>query len=158
MSDSTPKEPQPYSQPEAETHPRQEGNAQSALTETYSTPPPVSNIEPAPSHSRSENWIWGIVLIAIGAVFLLQNLTPFRLINWWAIFILIPAAGSFVTAWRKYQETGRLTRSARGSLFGGLIFTTVAAIFLFNLDLSRFWPVIIIAAGLAMMANTLLPE
>jgi len=107
---------------------------------------------------RGDNWIWGIALIVLGGLFLLQNLTPFRFINWWAIFILIPAAGSFVSAWRKYQTAGRFSSGVRNSLFGGLIFSVVAAMFLFNLDLGQFWPVFVIAAGLAVMANALLPD
>ena len=107
---------------------------------------------------RGDNWVWGIALIVIGALFLLQNLTPFRLINWWALFILIPAAGSFISAWRKYQENGRVSSGVRNSLFGGVIFTVVAAIFLLNLDLGKFWPIFVIAAGLAVMANALLPD
>jgi len=116
--------------------------------------------EQKPSENRrSDTWIWGVILIVLGGLFLAQNLlVSFRLVNWWAIFILLPAAGSFVSAWRQYQESGRLNGGARRSLFGGLIFTVVAAIFLLNLDLGKFWPVFVIAAGLAVMTNALLPD
>lgn len=110
------------------------------------------------SGTHGGSWIWGIVLIVLGGIFLLQNMTPFRLVNWWAVFILIPAAGSFASAWRRYKEDGRLSNGARGALFGGLIFSVVAAIFLFNLDLGKLWPIFIIAAGLAVMVNSLLPD
>lgn len=158
MSDTPPKDLQPDTPPGPEPFGKAEDHAETPFNQPSAAFPQAPNDEPAPIRPRSENWIWGIVLIALGGVFLLQNLTPFRLINWWAIFILLPAASSFVAAWRKYQEAGRLTRGARGSLFGGLIFSMVAAIFLLNLDLSRFWPVFIIAAGLAIMVNTLLPD
>jgi hypothetical protein len=142
MDDNPHQEQQPYSPP-AQTQ---------AETERAADP------QDMPARPRGGSLIWGVVLVVVGGLFLLQNISPFRLVNWWAIFILIPAIGSFVAAFQKYKADGRLSAPARGSLFGGLIFTTVAAIFLFNLDLGRYWPVFIIAAGLAVLANSLLPE
>ena len=55
-------------------------------------------------------WILGLVLIAVGGVFLLQNSGfPVLVGNWWALFILIPAIGAFAAAWTLYQQTGQLT-------------------------------------------------
>ena len=152
MSDNPTQEPKPYDpiEPAANVPPVQ--------TEVKNEPPRESISADRRSGSHGDSWIWGIVLIGLGGIFLLQNLTPFRLINWWAIFILIPAAGSFASAWRRYKDDGRLSNGARGALFGGLIFSVVAAIFLFNLDLGKLWPVFIIAAGLAVMVNSLLPD
>jgi len=40
----------------------------------------------------NSNWIMGVVLIALGGLFLLGNLLPGSFMtNWWAVFILIPA-------------------------------------------------------------------
>ena len=50
------------------------------------------------------NWIWAVVLIVLGLVFLVQNLTGFTLDNWWALFILIPAVAAFANAWRANQH------------------------------------------------------
>ena len=105
-----------------------------------------------------DNWIWGIILVILGGLFFLQNFSTFHLVNWWAVFILIPAAGSFATAWRRYQASGRLTSSTRSTLFGGVIFTVVALIFLLNLDLGRWWPVFLVAAGLAVVLNAFFPD
>jgi hypothetical protein len=102
-------------------------------------------------------WIGGVILILLGAVFLLQNLTGFSLDNWWALFILIPAFGAFATAWNNYRSNGSLTSAGRGSLIGGFILTLIAGAFLFNLDLGNLWPVILIIIGLAILANALLP-
>ncbi len=103
-------------------------------------------------------WIGGTVLIILGVVFLLQNLGAFALENWWALFILIPAVGSFGNAWREYQGAGGyLTPSARGSMIGGLVLTMVAAIFLFNLNWGLLGPILIILAGTAILLNALLP-
>jgi hypothetical protein len=156
MSDNPTQEPKPYVPIETTAStPRPE-------TEASNAPPQGPVITDHRSVDRggghSQNWIWGIVLIALGGIFLLQNMTPFRLVNWWAIFILLPAAGSFTSAWRKYKEDGRLGSGARSALFGGVIFSVVAAIFLFNLDLGKLWPIFIIAAGLAVMVNSLLPD
>jgi hypothetical protein len=103
-------------------------------------------------------WIPGIILIALGLIFLLQNLTNFHLQNWWALFILIPAIGSFATAWNQYQQAGRLTSASRGPLIGGLVFTLISLIFLLNLDFSRFWPIFLIIAGLGALVSALLPD
>jgi phosphatidylserine synthase len=155
MTNQDPDEPKAYEAPSTETPADAPANIPEINPMMNEDTPrtPVTETRP-----RGDSWVWGIVLIILGGVFLLQNLTPFRVINWWAVFILIPAAGSFISAWRKYQQTGRFSGGVRSSLFGGLIFTTVAAIFLLNLDLGRFWPVFVIAAGLAIMVNTLLPD
>lgn len=104
----------------------------------------------APAQRRWENnWIGGIVLIAIGVIFLLSNLTNFYINNWWALFILIPAVANFGNAWRNYQAHGHLSRSARGSLTGGIILTLIASAFLFNLDWGLIWPLFLIVGGLS---------
>jgi hypothetical protein len=145
--------PQPYD-PGPDAKPPHSGQPSSTPQENRS----AMDMDRPLSQPKRENWIWGIILIILGGLFLLQNFSTFHLLNWWAIFILIPAAGSFVTAWRNYQASGRLTSSARSSLFGGVIFTTVAIIFLLNLDLGRWWPVFLVAAGLAVVINALFPD
>ncbi len=96
-------------------------------------------------HNRSR--VAGIVLIVLGAIFLLQNAGLVIPGNWWALFILIPAAGSFVRAWNNYQAAGNLSGAVRGPLVGGLMLTAVALIFLFDLDWGQLWPVFLIIAG-----------
>lgn len=104
-------------------------------------------------------WVGGAILILLGIVFLAQNLGALALNNWWALFILLPAVGSFGTAWRLYQNAGgRLTAPARGSLIGGLVFTMIAAVFLFNLNWTWFGPLLIILAGIGLLFNSILPS
>jgi hypothetical protein len=108
-------------------------------------------------------WIAGLLLMGLGVAFLLQNLGAFDLgdwlSNWWALFILIPAAGAFGNAAREYQANeGRLTSSARGSIIGGLILTSVATIFLFDLNWEYLGPALIILIGIGVLLNTLLPQ
>lgn len=98
---------------------------------------------------QPKNWGTGLILIGIGIIFLISNTTGFHLHNWWALFILIPAFSKFGDAVNNYQKKGRLTRSGRGSLTGGLILSLIASVFLFNLDWGLIWPVFLIIGGLS---------
>ena len=93
-------------------------------------------------------WIMGVVLIGLGVVFILQNAGALYLQNWWALFILIPALGSFGASYAEYRNNGgRLNSRVRGSVLSGFVFTAVAAFFLFNLNISLLLPAILILAG-----------
>jgi hypothetical protein len=108
---------------------------------------------------RREPWLIGIILIIIGVVFLIQNLTGIYINNWWALFIMIPALESFSRAWQAMQAAdGRLTSTARKSLIGGLVLTTIATILFFNLDWVIFGPILLIVAGAAILLNVVLPK
>ncbi len=97
-------------------------------------------------------WIVGGVLIAIGIIFVLRNISGFTLDNWWALFILIPALGSLATAWQMYEKhERRFTAASRGPLVGGIILLAVTAVFLFKLDWGVIWPGFIILAGLGVL-------
>jgi hypothetical protein len=103
------------------------------------------------------SWVGGAILIAVGVFLLLQTLTSFSLANWWALLILIPAAGGFANGWRTYQSSGRLSAPARASLIGGILLTMVAAIFLLDHNWTVLGPVLIILAGLGLLINVILP-
>jgi len=106
---------------------------------------------------RPYGWFGGAILILLGVIFLLQNLGLPFLANWWALFIFIPAFGAFVTAWNVYQEHGRLTRGGAGSLTVGILLTIMAVAFLLNLATSMFWPILLIAGGVVLLATAFLP-
>jgi Flp pilus assembly protein TadB len=110
--------------------------------------------------ARSGNaWIPGVILVLVGVFLMMQNLGARIFNNWWALFILIPALGAFANAWRAYQEAGRqLTNGARNSLFGGLILTWVAAMFLFNLNWSLLGPILLIVIGIGIFLNVSLQK
>lgn len=96
-------------------------------------------------------WVLGLVLIAVGGVFLLQNAgLPVLVGNWWALFILIPAIGALAAAWTLYRQNGELTRPAVGLITGGLVPLTIALIFLFNYFGSA-WPVLLVVLGAGML-------
>jgi peptidoglycan/LPS O-acetylase OafA/YrhL len=104
--------------------------------------------------SRGSAWIVGLILIVLGTMFLMNNLGTFNIPikNWWALFILIPAVGSFDTALRAYRRAGnRLDRVARSSLLVGLVLTFVTVMFLLDLSWSFFGPVLLILAGIGLV-------
>jgi hypothetical protein len=103
-------------------------------------------------------WIGGVILIGLGVIFLLQNTGALYLQNWWALFILLPALGSFGASYTEYHVSGRFNTRARGSLVAGLVFTAIASVFLFNLNFSLLLPAILIVAGVGMLFNSVLPD
>jgi len=126
--------------------------------------PELAPSQPAPDQPVTEKprrrggrdgWILGAVLIVIGLAFLAGNLTGFRLNNWWALFILIPAFGSLAGAWRDYRANGRLTRAGRGPLIGGLILLAVTLIFLFEVNWGSIWPIFLIIGGIGLLLSAL---
>ena len=96
---------------------------------------------------RNNRWVPGLLIIGLGVVFFVSNVTGFQLENWWALFILVPGIVSFVNAWNAYREDGRWSKRARGGLVGGSIISLVAIIFLFSLDWGKIWPVFLILIG-----------
>ena len=112
----------------------------------------------APSNSTDEpcnspladnkGWMAGVVLIAIGLIFLATNVVGFELNNWWALFILIPAVSNFSSAYENYKQNGRLEKSGRGSITGGLILSLIACTFLFSWDWAVIWPLFLIIGGI----------
>jgi len=100
-------------------------------------------------------WMPGVILILVGTIFLLRNITGFELENWWALFILIPALGNFASAYRLYRSSGQIDRGVRARLFWGLLLSTLSISFLLNLDLGYFWPVFVILAGLGFLLGAL---
>ena len=104
------------------------------------------------THPPHAPWVTGLLLIALGLIFLLLNagLVP-STGNWWALLILLPALLLVVTAWRQYRADGALTRRVAGTLSGALFPLTVALMFLLDLDWGRLWPVFVILPGLSML-------
>jgi hypothetical protein len=114
-------------------------------------------------HERPESFwnnsgpvIAGIALIAIGLIFLLRNFGYPIPINWWAVFIFLPALGAFSAAWSTYQRNGRkVTQPVIGSALVGLLLAGLAVALLLGLDLSLLWPVLLILLGVAALGRGL---
>ncbi len=108
------------------------------------------------SHSPRPAWIAGGVLILLGIIFIVRNIAGLSLGNWWALFILIPAIGSLMTAFRMYERNGgRFTSASRGPLVGGLVLLAITAVFLFHLEWGKVWPLILILVGLGLLLTSL---
>ena len=113
----------------------------------------------AARYAGGGTWVAGLVLIALGALFMLQNMGALVVHNAWALLILIPAAGSFATAVGAFRlNGGRMTATVRGSVIGGLILVAITAFFLFDLDLGKWWPVLLILAGVGALVNAAWPD
>jgi hypothetical protein len=110
------------------------------------------------SGERRHGWLWGALLIVLGVALLYENLGIPFLTNWWALFILIPAFWGYVGAWNRYQSNGMFTRGVAGSLTGALLLTLLALVFLFNVELGVYWPLLLVVGGLALLATGLVPE
>ncbi len=111
---------------------------------------------PAQKPPGTSAWVVGGVLILVGVVFIIRNVTGLELHNWWALFILIPALGSLASAWRIFEKNGmRFTTAARGPLVGGVVLLAIAAIFLFGLDWAVAWPFLLILGGGALLLTSL---
>ena len=107
----------------------------------------------------SDAWIGGTILILIGLVFLLRNLVGFSLENWWALFILIPAFGSFAAARNIYASNGgRFTSAVRSPLIGGFFLTMLALAFLIGIEFQIFLPILMIMGGVVLLVNWLIPD
>lgn len=138
MSENQSYEPQPASQPDQPVEWRE----------------PVREAQPEKHGSGA--WMWGVFLILLGIIFLLDNTNLLHLQNWWALFILLPAMGSFQGAYQAYRNAGnRLTAGVRGSLFGGFLITFVALIFLFGMNFGLLWPVLLLVAGVGLLINAI---
>lgn len=106
---------------------------------------------------RSGGLVAGLVVVAIGVVFLLNNfgvsLGFMEYQNWWAVFILIGAAGPLTHAVRRYRARGSMDGVILHSLVSAAAIITVALIFLFDLSWNLWWPLFVIFGGLWMFAN-----
>jgi hypothetical protein len=105
-------------------------------------------------HGWGGPWIGGVILVVLGVIFLLQNFGMEFPRNWWAFFVLIPAAASFVTAWQVYERRGEWSYAVVGPMIAGLILVAVFAALYYELDWGRFWPVILIIVGLGLLSRS----
>lgn len=98
--------------------------------------------------------IWGAaVLILVGVFFLLQQFGTFSFRNWWALFILIPVAGSIGTAYGMWRRSERFSYAIWSTLWGGIIPLAVALMFLLELDWGTFWPVFVILPSVSVFTS-----
>jgi hypothetical protein len=124
----------------------------------------MSDMTPAPQQegrsrrrSGEGSWMVGLILILLGVAFFLERSGVISMVgNWWAIFIYLAAFASFANAWRAYRGTNAFGQAAGASLTWGLVLTVVASIFMFNLLWDTWWPMILIAVGVGIVASSYL--
>ena len=100
---------------------------------------------------KSNSMLPGLGLILFGSIFLVGNLTGFRLDNWWALFILFPAFGSISAGWSRYRKIGSFDGFARKQLFSSLFLILLSLTFLLNLDFGKIWPAFLILSGFGIL-------
>lgn len=107
---------------------------------------------------RSQSgWLAGVVVIAIGVLFLLHNfglrLVFFEYHNWWAIVILIFSLAPLSMAYRHYREVGKMDANMAYYLTSAAAILTVGLIFLLHLRWDRWWPLFVIYGGCWMLVR-----
>jgi hypothetical protein len=128
------------------------------------TPPPSQDwrdLRREERHARRQHWsdgngawIGGTILILLGVILLARNFGFILPRNWWALFLLIPAFGSFASARSMYQRAGQMTAAVRGAIVGGLILLLLTFLFLIEFDWGKYWPVILILLGVAVIGGS----
>jgi hypothetical protein len=113
-----------------------------------------SELKETEQNDAANNKIFAVVIILVGSLILVNNLTNFSFNNWWALFMLIPVGAILLNMWRDYEVNGRLTRKSSGAIIPAIIMLTMMAIFLFNLSWTIFWPVTLIAVGLSVLLGS----
>jgi hypothetical protein len=113
--------------------------------------------------ARRQRWggapIGAIILILVGLALLADNFGYKLPANWWAFFLLIPAAGALMAALQHYREGGdRLSGDVIGSLISVAIFVGLWAAFFFGLGWGLFWPLLLMAIGIALLVRDYWPR
>ena len=107
--------------------------------------------------NQSPNLWLGLIFVFGGIALILNqlNLLPFEL-NWWAFFIMLPAAGFLSGAYNRFQSHGNLfSMDVAFSALIGLFLTALSFSLLvgaaWNINWSLFWPLILVLIGLGMI-------
>lgn len=107
-----------------------------------------------PTHTKNNDFTGGLVMIAMGVVFLFVEYGNFHLDNWWALFILIPVLIAWSKAASLIKAAGGMTTEAIKTITGSFFPLFIAAIFLFGWDWGRIWPGFIILGGINALASS----
>lgn len=126
----------------------------------------TENLPPNERTRREQNTnknglIFGLVLLALGAYFMLENLDVLNFIDtihfgfeWWALFILIPGGILLYRGLQASQAGQSQNRHVRNQIVGGGLLILVGLVSVFDFtDWDLFWPVALIIGGAFMLMN-----
>ena len=101
----------------------------------------------------SSSWSWGVVLILLGAIFLLNNMGYdfLQVHNWWAIFILAPGLSMIANSLKYFRAKNRFSRGARTRGLLGVILSAFAVSLLFGIDLALLGPFLLVGFGIYLL-------
>jgi len=115
------------------------------------------NIQSGRASRSSHRIVPALVVIAIGAFFLLGNLGVhwgfLYLQNWWAWLIMVGAIGPASMAMQRYRARGTVDGEVLHYVLNAAIIVMVALIFLLQLSWGQWWPVFVIYGGLCMLVR-----
>jgi hypothetical protein len=100
--------------------------------------------------------VGGLVLIVLGAIFLLRNLEIIDIGHrWWALFFLIPIGFALNSASNAYRTNGRkLVPQVLNHLTWGALLAVMMLVFLVDASMHVWWPAFVILAGLLLLVRT----
>jgi hypothetical protein len=101
----------------------------------------------------SNRMTWGIALIVLGGLFLLDtlNVAPIHFYNWWAIFIMVPGINFLISAYQRYQQDREFSDPVRRAGFRGILLVLVALTFFLNIDWGIMFSIFLIGGGLYLL-------
>ena len=109
------------------------------------------------SKNQSPNLWLGLIFVFGGIALILNqlNLLPFEL-NWWALFIMLPATGFLSGAYNRFRSHGNLfSMDVAFSALIGLFMTALSFSLLvgaaWNINWNLLWPLILVLIGLGMI-------
>lgn len=122
------------------------------MTESY---PQAERQGRAPAQTQPGLWI-GVGLVMIGAMLMLDHvgIHLFRGLNWWALFLLIPAGVILRNVNDAYQAGEHtLNRTMRTQLVVGIMLMALATFYLFGIGTAMLWPLLLIGVGALVIAG-----
>ena len=115
------------------------------------------NLENKENKKQSSNLWLGLIFVFGGIALIINqlNLLPFEL-NWWALFIMLPAAGMLNGAYNRFRANDNLFTTDIGiTALIGLFMVGLSLSLLvgasWNINWGLLWPAIIILIGLGMI-------
>lgn len=101
--------------------------------------------------TRGSRW-GGMLLVLLGLLLVCLNVLKYRVENWWAIFVALPALLLFAVGQvLPRSDNGRYSAITRFFFASGFIVAVVAGMFLFNLNWGIWWPLMIVTPGVALL-------